>query len=518
MTGPKPRQDLDQAVVQNPLGNIRKMIELAGVGLFETSAEGHYRFVNLSLVRMLGYNSAIQMLSDGRLSGSFYVDRMDRDRFVRRIAKTGTVTGFISRCLRRDGSWFWISENATALKDENGVTTGYVGSITDVTELIVTQAKLNETEEEYRRIFERATEGIYRTSLDGRQLRTNPALTRINGYDNEEEHLESVQDIAGEWYVDPNRRAVFAQLMEEHGFVVNFESEVYRHKTREKIWVSENAHLVRDDDGTPLFYEGTVQEITDRKFAEKELVEAKETAEDANRAKSRFLANMSHELRTPLNSIIGFTELTQLEPKGPIGHPAYHGYLSNVRRSAVMLLQLIDDILDIAKLDAGKMEIDRREITLSEIIDECLVILDPKAQEAGVTLRTECSATLPLLLGDPRRVTQILMNLLSNAVKYTDPKGEVVVSAYLEKPWLVLKVADNGVGIPEEDMGSVFQPFEQSRYAACLAKEGTGLGLPLTRELVHQHGGVIDLESKAGEGTTVTVKFPDLSGSPKELD
>lgn len=517
MTGYKPRQAPDRFGDPDTLGNIRQMIDLAGVGLFETTVAGDYRFVNLSLVQMLGYDSAIQMLTDNRLAGSFYVDNMDRDRFQRRIAKTGTVTGFVSRCLRRDGSWFWISENATALTDADGVITGYVGSITDVTELIVTQAKLNETEEEYRRIFERASEGIYRSSLDGKQMRGNPALSRINGYTEHDDHITEVHDIAEEWYVDPKRREQFRKQVETNGQVTNFESEVYRFKTREKIWVSENAHLVRDEDGTPLYYEGTVQEITARKIAEQELVEAKEVAEEANRAKSRFLANMSHELRTPLNSIIGFTELTQLEPKGPIGHPAYHDYLSNVRKSAVMLLQLIDDILDIAKLDAGKLQIDRQEIALHTIVREVLDIMQPKALDLGVSLIGDCASDLPVLMGDPRRVKQILMNLLSNALKYTDRDGEIRITAYLEKPWITLTVADNGVGIPEEDLAVVFQPFEQSRYAAGMAKDGTGLGLPLTRELVEQHGGTIELKSTVGVGTTVTIKFPDLAEKNEEL-
>ncbi|HAE01217.1 MAG TPA: PAS domain-containing sensor histidine kinase, partial [Rhodospirillaceae bacterium] len=157
-----------------------------------------------------------------------------------------------------------------------------------------TQARLIETEADYRRIFERVSEGIYRSSLDGKQLRANPALQRLNGYDSEEETLKMVHDIASEWYVDPNRRDEFKRLLDENDSVENFESEIYRHKTRERIWITENAYVVRDEAGNPLFYEGTVQEITARKEHEKQLKAAKEAAEDANRAKSRFLANMSH--------------------------------------------------------------------------------------------------------------------------------------------------------------------------------------------------------------------------------
>lgn len=493
--------------------NLRQMIDLAGVGLFETSPDGVYRFVNLSLVQMLGYDSAIQLLAEDRTAASFYHDPMDRDRFVRRIAKSGMVRGFVSRATRRDGSLLWISENASELRDENGDLIGYVGSITDVTELLETQAKLSETEADYQRMFERATEGIYRSSLDGKQLRSNPALYRLNGFESEEEHLRAAQDIAKEWYVDPNRRAEFKRLMDENGSVKNFESEIYRYKTRERIWISENAHLVRDDDGTPLFYEGTVQEITARKLAEQELHKAKNAAEAANRAKSRFLANMSHELRTPLNSIIGFTELIQMEPHGPLGSPSYFDYLGDVRKSAVMLLHLIDDILDIAKLDAGKLNIARAPMDLTEIIQDTVSILTPKAGKAELSMTTQVEKDLPPLIGDARRVRQILINLASNSIKYTNPGGEVTITARRERPWIVIQVRDTGVGIPEADLPIVFVPFEQSRYAIGKAKDGTGLGLPLARELVHQHGGSIDLESTVDVGTTVTVKLPDIADS-----
>ena len=487
---------------------LRQMIDLAGVGLFETTVDGHYRFVNLSLAKMLGYASAVQMMTGNRTSGSYYADPKDRDRFKRQIEKHGEVRGFLSAAKRVDGSIIWITENATALQDAKGDVTGYVGSISDVTELVQTQARLIETEADYRRIFERVSEGIYRSSLDGKQLRANPALQRLNGYDSEEETLKMVHDIASEWYVDPNRRDEFKRLLDENDSVENFESEIYRHKTRERIWITENAYVVRDEAGNPLFYEGTVQEITARKEHEKQLKAAKEAAEDANRAKSRFLANMSHELRTPLNSIIGFSELIQMQPHGPIGSPKYSEYLGDVRKSALMLLQLIDDILDIAKLDAGKMQIQQEVLNVDDLIQDAVTILAPKARIGGLKLVRDVPDDIPELMGDSRRICQVLVNLLSNSVKYTDPG--CTVTARLERPWLELIVANTGVGIPKEDLARVFIPFEQSSYAIGKAKDGTGLGLPLARELVEQHGGQITLESTVDIGTTVTVRLPML--------
>lgn len=200
-----------------------------------------------------------------------------------------------------------------------------------------------------------------------------------------------------------------------------------------------------------------------------------------------------------------------MEPHGPIGSPTYFDYLGDVRKSAVMLLQLIDDILDIAKLDAGKLNIARAPMDLAEIIQDTVAIMAPRATKAALAITTQVAKDLPPLIGDARRVRQILLNLVSNSLKYTDPGGSVEIIARRERPWIILQVRDTGVGIPEPDLARVFVPFEQSRYAIGKAKDGTGLGLPLARELVHQHGGTIDLESTVDVGTTVTVKLPDIA-------
>jgi PAS domain S-box-containing protein len=491
------------------LESVEMILDLSGLGMFETAPDGYLRYVSPSLARMLGYDGPTHMRNARGDVDRFYVDPTARRRFVEEIARVGEIKGFVNEVHRRDGSTIWISEHAAARRDETGAVIGYVGSVTDVTELIETQAKLRATEADYRRIFERATEGIYRSSLDGRQLRANPALTRLNGYETEEEQLAGVRDIATEWYVDPARRSEFKRRLNESDVVEDFESEIYRHKTRERIWISENAYLVRDEDGAPLFYEGTVREITERKQAEAALTAAKEEAEAANRAKSRFLANMSHELRTPLNSIIGFTELLQSELHGPLGSSKYVDYLTDIKSSGVMLLQLIDDILDIAKLDAGS-PISRWRTATSR---NHRALRDRHSRPSRQNARRQpgrrsVPEDTPPLHGDARRVRQILLNLLSNALKYTDPGGRVSVSVTTDRDWISIHVADTGVGIPREDLERVFRPFEQTSYAIGKAKDGTGLGLPLTRELALQHGGAVQLDSEVGKGTTATVRFP----------
>ena len=228
-----------------------------------------------------------------------------------------------------------------------------VGAFTNVTELVRTQTLLNEAEENYRRIFERVGEGVFRSSLDGRQLQANPALIRLNGYQTEQELRDAGADIARNWYVDPGRRAEFVRLMEEHGSIENFESEVYRLGTGERIWVSENAYLVRDKAGQPLYYEGTVRDVTARKQAEMQNTRLLHEAQAASRAKSQFLASMSHDLRTPLNSILGFSELMRDGIFGALGDERYQEYINIVSKNGRYLLSLIDDIMDVTRIERG---------------------------------------------------------------------------------------------------------------------------------------------------------------------
>ena len=237
-------------------------------------------------------------------------------------------------------------------------------------------------ERDYRSIFDNAIDGIYRSSTAGRQLRANPALVRLNGYSSEEEMLRSVNDIAAEWYVEPGRRAEFMRLLNEEGQVENFESEIYRHKTRERIWVSESARLVRDGSGRPLFYEGTVRDITELKQAGEELDIARKEAEAANSAKSQLLANVSHELRTPLNAILGFSEILAGEMLGALGE-RYRDYAKDIHDSGLHLLSIIDDLLDLSKIEAGRLNLNEDIVNVVELFDTVSRFVRERASSSG---------------------------------------------------------------------------------------------------------------------------------------
>jgi len=363
-------------------------------------------------------------------------------------------------------------------------------------------------ERDYRSIFDNAIDGIYRSSPGGRQLRANPALVRLNGYDNEQEMLHSVNDIAAEWYVEPGRRAEFMRLLNEEGQVENFESEIYRHKTRERIWISENARLVRDRAGRTLFYEGTVRDITELKQAGEELDIARKEAEAANSAKSHLLANVSHELRTPLNAILGFSEILAGEMLGPLGE-RYRDYAKDIHDSGLHLLSIIDDLLDLSKIEAGRLNLSEDIVDVVELFDTVSRFVRERASSAGLTMSIDLPADMPALKADRRAMRQVLLNLLSNSVKFTPAGGHIALEAIREPcGGIGFRVRDNGIGIAAGDIHRAMEPFGLINSSLSRRHTGTGLGLPITRALVELHCGRFELTSEPGVGTTATVYLP----------
>jgi signal transduction histidine kinase len=250
----------------------------------------------------------------------------------------------------------------------------------------------------------------------------------------------------------------------------------------------------------------------------KELVRAKFQAEEANRAKTDFLAHMSHEFRTPLNAIIGFSDLMKAEVFGPVSPPRYKEYVGDISDAGTHLLGLIDKVLDVAKIEAGKVEPRPQPIDIPDLLKTCADLIQQPLDAGHLTLNMQLPAELPPVVADPQHLRQIMLNLLSNAVKFTLAGGEVSIGATRiaandpgvpgAAPGIEIWVKDNGVGIAASDIAKALAPFGQVRTNATTAQQGTGLGLPITKSLTELNGGRFEIQSAPGKGTKVSIHFP----------
>jgi signal transduction histidine kinase len=222
-----------------------------------------------------------------------------------------------------------------------------------------------------------------------------------------------------------------------------------------------------------------------------------------------FLANISHELRTPLNAIIGFGEMLHQQILGPIGVPAYREYAQHIHQSGMHLLSLVEEMLDLSKVEAGKLEIERVQIKPGTLLAESLVMLRPTAEAAKVEIVVdETSSTWPELQGDPVKLKQVFVNLLGNAIKFTPAGGRVTISGGFDDAWLRIRISDTGVGMRAEEIPLVVQPFYRTTSAYDAKHQGAGLGLPFAKAVVELHGGSLAIESRLASGTTVTITLP----------
>jgi PAS domain S-box-containing protein len=380
----------------------------------------------------------------------------------------------------------------------------------ELTERQQAEEALRAAEVEYRLLFNHVPMGLYRASLDGRQLRANPALVRLHGFTSESELLALLQNGEIDWYAEPGRRAELLRLLYEQGNVVNFESEVLHHQTGERFWISESAVIVRDSAGTPLYYQGTVEDITARKAVA--LQQERLIAELARVAqmKDEFLANISHELRTPLNGILNLTELLCEQIYGTLNSRQQQA-LRTIDECAQHLLSLINDILDLAKLEANGAELVLAPVALDELCQAAMRFVGPGAQKKRLRVYFTPDPAVRELVADEMRLKQVLINLLDNAVKFTPERGAIgleVKARWEQEPLVDLVVWDTGLGIPAAAQEEVFRPFVQGDSRLARQHGGTGLGLALVRRMVELHGGAVTLESQVDRGSRFTVTLP----------
>ena len=441
---------------------------------------------------------------------------------ARHSIRTGAPYNLIHRIVRPDGTVRLVHAQADVIRNAQGRTVQMVGTVQDVTEAKVAEDALRLSEARLRDYAETASDWYWETGPDDRFTFLSSRLKSF-GMDNTARLGKTRRELASDVDEDPAKWDEIEALVARRE---PFRDFVYRTglpgEERVGVYCSVSGKPVFDAVGNFLGYRGTARDVTAVIQAEEKLREAKTTAETASAAKTSFLANMSHELRTPLNAIIGFAEALSAGYFGPLNGKQGE-YVRDIKESGNHLLLLINDLLDVAKIEAGKFELRPEGVHIADEIQSCLRLVASRAAEGGVILETKLPEVLPLYRADRRALKQVLLNLLSNAVKFTLPGGTVTVSvAYDEIDGVRISVADTGIGIASQDLPKVVMPFGSLSRNAALSRprEGTGLGLPLSKSLVEMHGGRLEIVSELGHGTIATVRLPpspvgDSSTIPK---
>ena len=383
---------------------------------------------------------------------------------------------------------------------------GMVCVWTDITEQKRREEALAASERRFSLAFDAspAMSAISRMS-DGRFINVNAQWLKNLGFAKAEVIGRTSFEL-GIW-AHPDDRQNLIDTLQREGSIRDLENS-RRKKDGTLIDLLTSIEAVDIDGEKHLMFIST--DNTERKHMENELRRAKSEAEFASRTKSEFLANMSHELRTPLNAIIGFAEFIERQLHGPVGDDRYVGYLHDIRDSGLHLLNLINDILDVSRVEAGKLVLRESTFDINQLVDSSLILIRDRAREAGVELKSVGGDDMPGFLGDETRIKQVVVNLLSNAIKFTPRSGQVTVSTAVDPDdgGILLTVTDTGIGIAEEDIEAVLRVFGQVDSKLSRTYEGAGLGLPLSKALVELHQGVFSLESAVGRGSTFSVKFP----------
>ena len=363
-----------------------------------------------------------------------------------------------------------------------------------------------ESERRFRQLAESSFDMIVRFDpRDQRRTYISPACRRLYGYEPEEALMMPAEEIIHPEDL-PRVREVLRRLeYSEHAPIT------YRGRRNDGTYIWVEASLTRSNNpetGTSDVV-SVVRDISERVRYEAALRQAKEQADAASRAKSEFLGTMSHELRTPLNAIIGFTEIMKEGVMGPIDNPHYRSYVADIHFSSTHLLNLINEILDVTKAEAGKLEVQEEVFDLRPVIEAVVRISGPPIDKARLTVTIDLPADLPQLRADQGKTRQVFFNLVSNAVKFTPAGGRIDISGRFDgRSGLSITVADTGIGIAPEDLHRVLEPFVQVDSSLSRRHQGTGLGLPAVKGIMELHNGTIELRSTAGAGTAATITFP----------
>ncbi len=464
-------------------------------GIIERVNPATEQLFGYSADEMLGRNVKMLMPEPGASRHDGYLDRYLETGEARIIGIGGEVTG-----RRQDGTTFSVELSVSETRI--GERRHFVGVLRDVSERRLAESELRVIQERLDRAFSGTSDGLWEHDVVTDTVWYSPRFKEMLGYHGGEfrDVLDSFASHLHPEDADATWAAVDAHLKERRPYDVE-----YRLRTRSGsyLWIQARGQAQWDEEGNPLLMSGSIMDISERKQDERALIAAKEQAEESNRMKSEFLNMMSHELRTPLTVLLGYLPLLKSAENMPPAEMVVE-MARDMDQAGNHLLQLINDLLDLSKIEAGKMELQREDVDLSEIVAEVVNHLGLEAEKKGLALRSGVGSIKASV--DPLRMRQVLINLAGNAIKFTE-QGEVSIDARASAAEIELRVADTGIGISEQDLPSIFDRFRQVDSSSTRKVGGTGLGLAITRSLVEMHGGTIEASSRPGEGSVFTINL-----------
>lgn len=457
-------------------------------------------YANRAFLEWTGY-ATLDALNEAGGLDSLFIESRDKSSDSRSGAKSltiATVNGTQKPVEGRLFSVMWNKENALALMID---TRGGPDAKSDATPLPAEKENI-----ELRAILDTATDGVIVLDRTGRILSANRSAQALFGY----ESADFVSQSFGDLFAPESRGAALDhldRLARSTGASVLDAGYEAAGRVRQGGRVPLYITMGRIEDGEKLC--AVLRDVTAWKRSAEELTSAKQAAEKASLAKSEFLAKISHEIRTPLNAIIGFSEVMMDERFGPIGNERYRQYLKDIHASGGHLISLLNDLVDLSKIEAGKLELTFVSVNLNDLVQQCVAIMQQQANRERVIIRTSLAASLPQIVADARSMRQIALNLLSNSIKFTGAGGQVIVSTALtDAQEAVLRVRDTGSGMSEKDLEIALEPFRQVATAVHWGSNGTGLGLPITKALVEANHARFRIVSEVGDGTLVEIAFP----------
>ena len=442
-------------------------------------------------------------------------DAADIRQIITNAIKTRSPFYYRSRPKDRSNPALYVDTHGEVDVGPDGRVITLVGVCHDVTKQVIAEAARAAAEDRYRLMAEEASDIIMLYDAEGCILFASNALQNILGRTPAEIETGHFLEL-----IHPEDLSQ-AKALREKLQPGEVRAATYRllHRKGHYIWIESNVRGVFDEGSCdPKNIISVSRDVSERKTDEMKMKAAQQEAEAASRAKSAFLASMSHELRTPLNAIIGFSEM--LTNDELVLQPARRlEYAKLINESGHHLLSVVNGILDMSKMETGNFEITPEPFAPAQAIVSCCDLLALKARDAQVEIKTRMTSDLPEIVGDRRAFSQILINLISNAVKFTPRDGRVTVSAQCEGAKLALVVEDTGVGIGEDDLPRIGEAFFQARASYDRRHDGTGLGLSIVKGLVRLHDGEVDIASRLGKGTRVTVRLPlDCEGEHRAAD